>query len=55
MRKAVLNGFDKVETMCKFESGYCANVGVAVKWELDPKEMLEEVSVGASLKWRTDT
>jgi hypothetical protein len=51
MREGVLNGFDKIETMCKLESGNCVNVGVAIKWELDPKEMLEKVSAGASLEW----
>jgi hypothetical protein len=55
MRKAVLNGFYKVETTCEFESVNCANVGVAVKWKFDPKEMLEEVSVGASLKRQSET
>jgi hypothetical protein len=54
MREAVLNGFNKVESTGKFESGNSATGGVAVKWELNPKEILEKVSVGASLKWRTE-
>ncbi len=55
MREAVLNVFNKVEATGKLKSGDSANVGVAVKVELDPKEVLEEVSGWASLERRTET
>jgi hypothetical protein len=41
MREAVLDIFDKVKATSKLKSRDCADIGVVVKVELDPKEMLE--------------
>ena len=55
MREAVLNVFNKVKATGKLKSGDSANVVVAVKVELNPEEVLEEVSGWASLERRTET
>ncbi len=55
MREAVLNVLHEVKATSKLKSQNGANIGVAVKVELDPKEVLEEVSGRASLKRRTET
>ena len=41
MREAVLNVFIEVKATSKLKSRENTNIGVAVKVELDPKEMLE--------------
>jgi hypothetical protein len=41
MREAVLNVFNKVKASSKLKSRDRANIGVAIKVELDPKEMYE--------------
>jgi len=55
MGNAVLNGIDQVETSRKLEGRYRADLCVTVEIEFEPKELLEEVSVGASLEWWAET
>jgi hypothetical protein len=55
MREAILNVLNEVKATSKLKSQNGANIGVAIKVELDPKEVLEEVSGRASLKRRTET
>ena len=55
MGNAVLNGIDQVETSRKPEGRYRADICVTVEIEFEPKELLEEVSVGASLEWWAET
>ncbi len=55
MRDAVLNGVDQVEAMRKLEGGNCVNIDVTIKVEFNPKEMLEQISIRTSLKWRAET
>ncbi len=52
---AVLNGVDQIETMRKLEGGNRAKIGVTIKVEFDPEELLEKVFVGTGLKWRAET
>jgi hypothetical protein len=55
MRDAVLNGVDQVEATRKLVGGNRANIGVTIKVELNPEEMLEQISIRTSLKWRAET
>ncbi len=55
MRDAVLNGVDQVEAMHKLEGGNRANIGVTIKVEFNPEEMLEQISIRTSLEWRAET
>ncbi len=55
MRDAVLNGVDQVEATRKLDDGNRANIGVTIKVKFNSKEMLEQISIRTSLKWRAET
>ncbi len=55
MGNAVLNGVDQIETTRKLEGGNRAKIGVTIKVEFNPKELLEKVFVRTGLKWRAET
>ncbi len=55
MRDTVLSGVNQVEATRKLEGGNCANIGVTIKVEFNLEEMLEQISIRTSLKWRAET